>query len=226
MTPSPDAEPSVTPDLPRPTDERSTRRDSGVPEFQPLELVHASWAGGISGVPQFHRPELVHAGWRGRSGSRRMRRCPRSLRPGRPTAEAVALAVDLIALAVAAGLTPFLAAEMAGRAGPPVLADRLHAALAAADGGLRFADALDAEAARCPDLAPLLALLAASERSGAPVAPALTRLAASIRAQARRRAMARARTVPVRLLFPLVFLVLPAFLVLTVAPVVLASLNH
>ena len=34
----------------------------------------------------------------------------------------------------------------------------------------------------------------------------------------------RARTVPVRLLFPLVFLVLPAFLLLTVVPVVLASL--
>jgi hypothetical protein len=38
--------------------------------------------------------------------------------------------------------------------------------------------------------------------------------------------MARARTVPVRLLFPLVFLVLPAFLVLTVAPVVLAAVSH
>jgi Flp pilus assembly protein TadB len=129
-------------------------------------------------------------------------------------------------MALAAGLTPFLAVELAARSAPPLIADRLRAALAAAEGGLRFADALDAEAARCPELAPLLALLAASERSGAPVASALTRLAASIRAQARRRAMARARTVPVRLLFPLVFLVLPAFLVLTVAPVVLASLNH
>jgi tight adherence protein B len=72
----------------------------------------------------------------------------------------------------------------------------------------------------------LLALLAASERSGTPVGAALVRLAAVTRAQARRRAMARARTVPVRLLFPLVFLVLPAFLLLTVAPVVLASLTH
>jgi hypothetical protein len=38
--------------------------------------------------------------------------------------------------------------------------------------------------------------------------------------------MARARTVPVRLLFPLVFLILPAFVLLTVAPVVLATLTH
>ncbi len=107
---------------------------------------------------------------------------------------------------------------------PEQAAGRLGAALRAADGGLGLADALEAEARRTPALAPVLALLAASERSGAPVAEALSRLATSIRAETRRRAMARARAVPVRLLFPLVFLVLPAFLLLTVAPVVLASL--
>ena len=103
---------------------------------------------------------------------------------------------------------------------------RLDAALAAAASGPSLADALDAEAARTAALRPLLALLAASERSGAPVAAPLLRLAAATRVQSRRRAMARARAVPVLLLFPLVFLVLPAFLVLTVAPVVLASLTH
>jgi hypothetical protein len=41
----------------------------------------------------------------------------------------------------------------------------------------------------------------------------------------RRRAEARARTVPVRLLFPLVFLVLPAFALLTVVPAVLGGLG-
>jgi pilus assembly protein TadC len=140
-------------------------------------------------------------------------------------ADMVAVAADLLAMAAGAGLTPYLALGIGVRFGPGPVADRLEAVLDATEGsGLRLADALDAEALHSPALAPVLALLAASERSGAPVAPALTRLAASTRAQARRRAMARARTVPVRLLFPLVFLVLPAFLVLTVAPVVLASL--
>jgi tight adherence protein C len=157
----------------------------------------------------------------------------RSRRPGRrlrrttisgPEAEAVALTADLLAMAVVAGLTPYLAVEVAARFGPRSAAVPLGTVLSAVGNGLRFADALDAEAVRSPQLAALLTTLANSERSGAPVGPALGRLAAATRAQARRRAMARARTVPVRLLFPLVFLVLPAFLLLTVAPVVLASL--
>jgi len=140
--------------------------------------------------------------------------------------EGVALTADLLAVAVAAGLTPYLALEVGARFAPEPIAGRLGGVVVAAAGGQRLADALDAEAARTPALGPLLALLSASERSGAPVGAALGRLAASTRAQARRRAMARARTVPVRLLFPLVFLVLPAFLLLTVGPVVLATLTH
>jgi Flp pilus assembly protein TadB len=140
------------------------------------------------------------------------------------TADAVALTADLLAMAVSAGLTPFLALELAVRFTPAPGAARLGAALEATQGGSRLADALDEEALRTPALAPVLALLAASERSGAPVAAQLRRLAVQLRAQGRRRAMARARTVPVRLLFPLVFLVLPAFLLLTVAPVLLAGL--
>ena len=144
---------------------------------------------------------------------------------GRQEDQALALTADLLAVAVAAGLTPYLALETAAEFGPETVAGRLVAVLEAVVDGRRLSDALDDEAARTPPLAPLLAILAASEQSGAPAGPSLSRLSAATRARARRRAMARARTVPVRLLFPLVFLVLPAFLVLTVAPVVLASLR-
>jgi pilus assembly protein TadC len=67
-------------------------------------------------------------------------------------------------------------------------------------------------------------VLCASDRLGAPAAPALTRLAQEVRADLRRRAEARARTLPVKLLFPLVFLVLPAFGLLTVVPALLGAL--
>lgn len=165
------------------------------------------------------------ASLRGRRAGRAGRRLRRTAISA-AAAEAVALTADMLAMAVGAGLTPYLAAEVAARFGPRSAAEPLGAVLSTVRGGLRFVDALDAEAARSPQLAPLLATLANSERSGAPVGPALARLAAATRAQARRRAMVRARTVPVRLLFPLVFLVLPAFLLLTVAPVVLASLTQ
>jgi tight adherence protein C len=149
-------------------------------------------------------------------------------RSGRPRSDradgqAIALAADLLAMAVAAGLTPYLALEQVMRFAPAPVAGRCGAVLAAVRQGQRLVDALDGEAARSPALAPLFATLAASERSGAPAGAALARLAASTRARERRRAMARARTTPVRLLFPLVFLVLPAFVLLTVAPVVLAA---
>ena len=165
------------------------------------------------GVPGFPGAELGNARWRNRRAT---------VRP-----EAVALTADLFALAAGAGLTPYLALEVVVRFVSGPVAVRLGAALLSAQRcGVSLAEALEAEAETTPRLAPLLTLLAASERGGAPVGAALVRLAASMRAQARRRAMARARTVPVRLLFPLVFLVLPAFLLLTVAPVVLASLTH
>src|SRR5436190_172863 len=60
----------------------------------------------------------------------------------------------------------------------------------------------------------------------APVGDALARLAGEERAALRRRAEAHARKVPVRLLFPLVFLVLPAFVLLTVVPGLAAGLSR
>jgi tight adherence protein C len=74
-----------------------------------------------------------------------------------------------------------------------------------------------------PELRGLADALLASDRLGAPVGPALARLATEERAALRRRAEAHARRVPVRMLFPLVFLVLPAFGLLTLAPALLSG---
>jgi tight adherence protein C len=92
--------------------------------------------------------------------------------------------------------------------------------------GATFAEALDDVAERAPPLRPLADALLASDRLGAPVGPALARLAAEQRAELRRHAETQARRVPVRLLFPLVFVVLPAFGLLTVIPTLLAGLSR
>jgi tight adherence protein C len=161
-------------------------------------------------------PVVEPAGRRGR----RERRRAASL------AAAVPSAADLLGVALAAGLTPYLALRVAARSAPEPVAARVAAVVASVEGGRRLADVLEEEARAAPPLGPVLEVLLASERFGAPVGPALARLAADGRARLRRAALARARTLPVRLLFPLVFLVLPAFLLLTVGPVLLAGLRR
>jgi tight adherence protein C len=90
--------------------------------------------------------------------------------------------------------------------------------------GGSLGEALDALGRSRPALEPVTAVLVASERLGAPAGPALVRLAQELRSDLRRQAEARARTLPVKLLFPLVFLVLPAFGLLTVVPALLQAL--
>ena len=134
--------------------------------------------------------------------------------------------LDLLGVAVGAGCTPYLAVDMAARWAPPGMASRLAGVQDACALGATFGDALDDLAARAPPLRPLADALLASDRLGAPVGPALARLAAEQRAELRRHAEANARRVPVRLLFPLVFVVLPAFGLLTVIPTLLAGLSR
>jgi tight adherence protein C len=72
---------------------------------------------------------------------------------------------------------------------------------------------------------PLVASLVASERYGAPLATGLERLADEVRRDRRRRAEEVARKVPVKLLFPLVTCTLPAFGLLTVAPLIASAVR-
>jgi tight adherence protein C len=136
------------------------------------------------------------------------------------------VALDLLGVAVGAGCTPYLAVEVAARWSPPPMARPFTDVLRSCSLGLDFAAALDAVAAATPRLRPLADALLASDRLGAPVGPVLARLADEDRTALRRAAEAHARRIPVRLLFPLVFLVLPAFVLLTVVPGVADGLGR
>ena len=111
--------------------------------------------------------------------------------------------------------TTALVAAPAGSAGPSSsgktrsLADALPA----------FVDMLGHEATVFVDA------LATADRYGLSLAPVLDRLADDIRAERRRRAEAQARTLPVKLAFPLVMCTLPSFVLLAIVPALLGAVS-
>jgi Flp pilus assembly protein TadB len=134
--------------------------------------------------------------------------------------------IDLFVLALGAGLNLQLALAAVARRAPPAWAGALTDVVEQLERGQRAGDALDrlpftlGEAAR-----PLVRVLAGAERYGTPLLPALDRLALDARLDRRRRAEEAARRVPVKLLFPLVLCVLPAFGLLTVTPLLAGALQ-
>jgi tight adherence protein C len=137
------------------------------------------------------------------------------------------LLLDVVAAAVGAGLTGQLAVRRAAGAIEGPLADELLGAFRRVDLGGWWGDELDAVAERLalPDLQRANAVLMRGDAMGSPLAEGLAEIARESR-EARRASMTeRARKAPVKMLFPLVFLILPAFLLLTVVPVLVTTLR-
>ena len=168
------------------------------------------------------------AGRRCRRASGAVVRAPRrgARGAGAELARELPVALDLLGVAVGAGCTPYLAVEVAARWSPEPLAAAFDQIIRSCTLGLDFESALDATARATPRLRPLADALLTTERLGVPVGPVLARLADEDRTALRRAAEAHARRIPVRLLFPLVFLVLPAFVLLTVVPGLAAGLGR
>ncbi|MET1003243.1 MAG: type II secretion system F family protein [Acidimicrobiia bacterium] len=154
---------------------------------------------------------------------------PRRVRRGRRAAHVLLVelpvAVDLTAVAIGAGYTAFGTVGVVARWGAPAVAAVFAGIDRRAALGAPFDVALREAGAAAPPVQPLTDVLRTSGRLGAPIAASLATLSQEVRADARRRAEARARTVPVRLLFPLVFCVLPAFALLTVVPVLVSGMS-
>ncbi|MEX2457538.1 MAG: type II secretion system F family protein [Actinomycetota bacterium] len=166
---------------------------------------------------------LAAAGWRmpdvrlARLGRRRQGEIARG----------VADLCEILAACAASGLGPAHALELSasGLRGP--LADEVRRALGLLGVGARWGEVLEwlAERTEVPALRRLRAGLLQTERLGSSLETELRELAREERADRRAAAEARARAAPVKLLFPLALLILPAFLLLTVVPVVLATLR-
>lgn len=127
-----------------------------------------------------------------------------------------ALIAELAALGLTAGLTFSAAVEAATAAVPGESSARL-----------RRAGRLHADPTNVPSGDPGLLLVARRAlATGAPLAPAVSGYATALRSEERSRRLAAARRLPVKLLFPLALLILPGFLLLTVGPALLGSLER
>jgi tight adherence protein C len=161
----------------------------------------------------FRAPDLILR----RAAARRTRRADRE----------VPLMLDLLAAAASSGLSGPLALGAVIDAVEGPLADELAAALRAVDLGARWRDELQAVAERLDlqDLRRAIGVLTRSDSLGSSLVESLGRIAEDAREARRSATTERARKAPVKMLFPLVFLVLPAFLLLTVVPVLLSTLR-
>jgi tight adherence protein C len=135
--------------------------------------------------------------------------------------------LDLLASGSAAGLSAVSGFRRAVSAIRGPLADELRRSLGSVDLGSRWRTELAAVSERLdlPDLRRVVAILARTETLGTSLSDATRELAADVRSARRAAVAERARTAPVKMLFPLVFLILPAFLLLTVVPVLLTTVR-
>lgn len=134
--------------------------------------------------------------------------------------------VDLLSLAVGAGLSLPAALPTVAPLAPEPLRPALVAAVDELAAGRVSDEVVVALGQRWgPAARPLVHALADHLRYGTPVLPSLERVGAEARTTRRRAAEKRARRLPVLLLFPLVLCTLPAFGLLTVAPLVAGTFD-
>lgn len=142
-------------------------------------------------------------------------------------------AIELVVLAIHAGAAPLAAVESTGRrlggtgraddarigAAFTEVAHRVHRGSSLADALQALPELLGAVAAELADS------IATADRYGLPLGPVLDRLAAEARSERRRRAEIEARSLPVKLSFPLVVCTLPSFVLLAIVPAVLGAIS-
>ena len=128
-------------------------------------------------------------------------------------------AVELLAVAVSAGLPTGAALAAVAPFAPPAARSALSAAARRVRSGWDVDTALDGTG-----LAALGAALGAAARWGAPAEPALRRLADDLRAQRRTATEVAAEQLQLRLVFPTTLLTLPAFIVGVVPPLLWSTL--
>jgi len=137
------------------------------------------------------------------------------------------LVTELFRVAVRSGLNITMATRAVAHALDGPLADELVIAANHVANGSRIADSLEAVVGRTSECTrSLFAAMASSERYGSSLSDVLERVAQDSRVDQERRAERMAKKLSLQLLFPVAGFTLPAFALLTVAPLLAGSFGN
>jgi tight adherence protein C len=133
--------------------------------------------------------------------------------------------VDLLAVCSHAGLNISLSLKRVALRAPGALGREIQRVVEEIELGVPRQHALDSLAVRTglPEMESLVRVLINSERFGTQISASLESFSADVRGRRKRSAEEQARRAPVKILFPLVFLILPAFILLTVVPLLVSA---
>ncbi|MCU1345144.1 MAG: gspF [Acidimicrobiia bacterium] len=186
-----------------------------------IALGLASLVLGMVSVPLGALPWLFVAGGRVLGRRRHARRVHQLVILGLPEA------VDLARILVTAGATVSETVEVLAARAPQPFATAFTEVASEVRQGMRLAEALPAVVQAVGEPArPLVRALVAGVSEGVSVAPLLDRVRAEALRVRRHELEVASRRLPVLLLFPLVLCVLPAFVLLTVVPLLASALQN
>lgn len=144
----------------------------------------------------------------------------------RRIAQDMPMIIDLLHLAIQSGLTVGAALAYVAAAVESPVSDVYRRGLAQLDQGRRLAEVLEICEAELGDEAlALTSALLSAERYGSPLSETLGQLVQETRLDQERRAEQAARRLSVQLLFPVAGCILPAFALLTAAPLLAGSVG-
>lgn len=151
-------------------------------------------------------------------GIRHVRQLRRAREHNSAVTEDGVLAVELVSLGVVSGLTFRSAATLTAHQIEGTVAAEIVQALRSINAG-------EQPSARNPDIKAMFSAAEISENTGMPLAGTLTALASDRRRDAAGAAKESLARLPVKMLFPLAFLILPGFLLLVVVPPLISGLS-
>lgn len=148
------------------------------------------------------------------------------LRDSAQIADALPDGIDMLMLFIHSGCTPVRAFEQLRTLCAPALWPALDRLLLQLRRGQRLSDALPVlTTALGPQMIAVVDALRSADHYGTPLGPALDRISDQLLRERQHRAEIAARTLSVRITFPLVLCILPAFAFGALGPVVISALG-